>query len=159
MITLVAGGRNRAAASEVGVGTFTSPTVVHFCTALYVSAVLAAPWHLVVYASLAVRLGALFGLVYEILVGVRMLHLTRRGHTYRPGVDDWLRYIVSPLAGYGLLLAGALELPAFPVTAMFVVAAGTLLLIFVGIHNAWDVVTYLAINEPGEERSDDGGAA
>jgi len=30
--------------------------------------------------------------------------------------------------------------------AMFVVAAAVVLLIFIGIRNAWDVVTYIAVN-------------
>ena len=32
-----------------------------------------------------------------------------------------------------------------PMPSSFAIGAATLLLIFVGIHNAWDVVTYLAI--------------
>ena len=151
VITLIAGSRNRAGASEIGVGTFTSPTVVDFCVALYVSAALSAPWQFTEHASIAVRLGALFGIVYELLVATRMLHLTRAGRDYRPGWDDWLRYVAGPLAGYGLILGGALALPTTTTTAMFIIAAGTLVLIFAGIHNAWDVVTYLAITQAAED--------
>ena len=35
-------------------------------------------------------------------------------------------------------------LPSQPVLALFVIAAVTMLLLFIGIHNAWDVVTYTA---------------
>jgi hypothetical protein len=31
---------------------------------------------------------------------------------------------------------------AFPRVALFIVAAAVLVLLFVGIHNAWDAVTY-----------------
>ena len=33
----------------------------------------------------------------------------------------------------------------FPKFTLLVIAAATLLLLFIGIHNAWDVVTYLAL--------------
>ena len=148
VITLVAGDRNRPAASEVGVGTFTSPTVVHFSVALFVSVVLTAPWHVTWQPSTVVALGALYGLIYEARVTSRILDLTRHGKAYRPQLDDWMRYVVSPLAAYAVLFGGAVALVPATVTAMFVIAAGTLGLIFVGIHNAWDVVTYLAISEP-----------
>ena len=36
-------------------------------------------------------------------------------------------------------------LPTHPTPALFVIAAGTVLLLFVGIHNAWDNVAYIAI--------------
>jgi hypothetical protein len=36
-------------------------------------------------------------------------------------------------------------LPIHPIPALFVIAAGTVLLLFIGIHNAWDNVTYMAI--------------
>ena len=40
---------------------------------------------------------------------------------------------------------------------LFVVGATALLLLFIGIHNAWDTVAYIAVgglqaNEPGEQR-------
>ena len=35
--------------------------------------------------------------------------------------------------------------------ALFVVGAATLLLLFVGIHNAWDAVTYHVFTKRGEQ--------
>jgi hypothetical protein len=32
-----------------------------------------------------------------------------------------------------------------PVAALFACAAGTIALVFIGIHNAWDTVTYLTV--------------
>jgi hypothetical protein len=48
---------------------------------------------------------------------------------------------------YAAILAGAIMLRAVPVDAMFALAAGVALLIFVGIRNAWDVVTYIALQD------------
>ena len=35
-----------------------------------------------------------------------------------------------------------------PTSALFVIAATALLLLFIGIHNAWDTVTYVALTRP-----------
>jgi hypothetical protein len=46
-----------------------------------------------------------------------------------------------------LLLTGALALATDPPAALFAPAAASLLLIFIAIHNAWDVVTFLAMGK------------
>ena len=63
---------------------------------------------------------------------------------------------VLPLVSYASLLVAAIVLPSQPVPALFVIAAVTMLLLFIGIRNAWDVVTYTAFarsesqdNKPG----------
>jgi hypothetical protein len=41
-------------------------------------------------------------------------------------------------------VVAAAILPRRPELALFPVAAVTLVLVFIGIHNAWDTITYLA---------------
>ena len=48
---------------------------------------------------------------------------------------------------YGTLIAGGVFLLRDPATALFVVGAVALTLIFIGIHNAWDVVAHLAVRQ------------
>jgi hypothetical protein len=60
-------------------------------------------------------------------------------------LEDWLWHCTLPVVGYATLLTAALRLPGHPVQSLFVIAATALLLLFVGIHNAWDAVTYIAI--------------
>ena len=67
----------------------------------------------------------------------------KRLKTYVPDSEDWLWYTVLPAVAYGALLSGFAMVP-LPRDALFGLAAGVLLLIFIGIHNAWDVVTFLA---------------
>jgi hypothetical protein len=55
--------------------------------------------------------------------------------------------MVLPLAAYTALLLAAVVLPRVAEMALFVVAAVALSLVLIGIHNAWDTVTYLAITE------------
>jgi hypothetical protein len=45
---------------------------------------------------------------------------------------------------YGALLAAALRVAKDPVHCLFAIGTTALLLLFVGIHNAWDAATYMA---------------
>jgi hypothetical protein len=66
---------------------------------------------------------------------------------------------VLPLIAYAALAAAALALYRFVLVSLFAVAATALLLLCIGIHNAWDTVTYVAveyIQAPGEPRDADG---
>jgi hypothetical protein len=138
-ITLVAGIQQRATSDAVGA--FSSPSVVHFCLALFVAAMLLAPWPTLWIAGLVLGLVGLGGVGYVLVVFRRM---TRQSH-YKPVLEDWLCHVVFPLVAYIALVCAGIILPGNPTDAMFDVAAVTLLLLFVGIHNAWDIVLYIAI--------------
>jgi hypothetical protein len=131
----------RAEDTYAGVATFSTPTVMHFAAAFLVSAVLIAPWHSLLHAGEAAALIGLAGIAYVL----RVMHRTRRLTIYTADVEDWMWYTILPLVAYGTISASATDLAAVPVRALFILAAGVLLLIFIGIRNAWDVVTYLAI--------------
>jgi hypothetical protein len=147
-ITLVAGLRARAAARGAGIATFSTPSVVHFGAALLVAGLLSAPWPALWQVSLLLGLAGLGGVTYVGLV----LRRVRRSAGYRPVLEDWLWHTVLPLTSYAALVAAAVVLPGDPSPALFAIAAGTLLLLFVGIHNAWDNVTYLVLEyaQPGD---------
>lgn len=59
-------------------------------------------------------------------------------------LEDWLWHTAFPLVAYVTLLAGALTLTRETVDAFFGIAAASIFLLFIGIHNAWDGVTYVA---------------
>jgi hypothetical protein len=144
VMTLVAGvwARRSQAISE-GIATFNTPSVVHFCAALLVSMVLSAPWHSLIPVSIMLGLTGLYGVVSTLLVMRRVRGLSE----YRPGFDDWLWHAILPFCVYVAIVAAAIRLPAVPTEPLFAIAAGTVLLIFIGIHNAWDVVTYISIEQ------------
>lgn len=141
VITLVAGRERLETSARDGVETFSSPTVMHFCAALLLSGILCAPWNSLVGPNIMLALAGAYGLAYAGRVAVRM----GRVSVYSPGFDDWFWYAVMPLLGYAAVFVSALVLVAFPKPALFAVAGSTLLLIFVGIRNAWDTVTYIAV--------------
>jgi hypothetical protein len=147
VITLVAGDRARTASD--GISTFSTPTVVHFCAALLVSLVLSAPWRSLAHLGTLLALVGIWGVGYAVLLMYRMGYRLRH-EVYAPGLDDWLWYAVLPFVAYAAIFAAALWLRAGAAEALVAIAAAVALLIFIGIHNAWDVVTYLAIGKVQE---------
>ena len=141
VITLLVGLRVRVSAPGVGIAAFNTPNVVHFCLALLVAGRLSAPWQALWQVSLLLGLAGLGGAIYVVIV----LWRTRRQTDYRPVLEDWLWHTILPLVSYTALLGAAIVLPNDPAPALFVVAAGTLLLLFIGIHNAWDNVIYIVL--------------
>ena len=123
------------------IAAFGSPTVVHFCTALLVSTICSAPWPQVSSAGLAVSAVGFGGLLYTAVVFRR----ARRQSGYKPVFEDWLSHTILPTAAYVVLLVSGLWL-ASASAAAFLVGAAALLLVFIGIHNAWDTVTYVAVD-------------
>jgi hypothetical protein len=61
---------------------------------------------------------------------------------YQPEFEDRLFHVLLPLVAYSLLALAALAAPSHTREALFGVGAAALLLLFVGIHNAWDFVFY-----------------
>jgi len=139
VITLIAGTRMRRSSEPIAA--FGAPNVVHFCAALLVAALLCAPWQALWNASLLLGLCGLGGVTYVVIV----LRRVRRQSDYAPVLEDWLWHTVFPLVSYTALIVAAILLPGNPAPALFVTGAATLLLLFIGIHNAWDTVTYVVI--------------
>ena len=127
--------------TEGGVDAFSSPTVVHFTLALVVSAVICAPW--TNYGGLRVTLGILgvTALGYSMVI----LRRARRQRSYHPVAEDWIWHVILPFAAYGAMFISALVLGRDGAWPLFALAAATLLLVCIGIHNAWDTVTYLTL--------------
>ena len=61
---------------------------------------------------------------------------------YPPVFEDWLLHVLLPLVAYAVLVLSALAARVYTSEVLFVVGAATLLLLFLGIHNAWDNIVY-----------------
>jgi len=90
---------------------------------------------------------SLAGIVYVLVVLRRML----RQVEYKPVLEDWIWHQVLPMIGYAMLFVGAAGMSHDQRWALFVIGAVALLLLFVGIHNAWDTVAYVVGTE-GEKK-------
>jgi hypothetical protein len=117
---------------------FSTPTIVHFGAVLLLSAIISAPWQGVTGVAILWGLLGVSGIVYEIVVTRHM----RLQTVYKPEFEDWLFHTLLPFAAYGILAASAFFVGSHVRGALFAVAGAALLLLFIGIHNAWDGVTY-----------------
>jgi len=117
---------------------FATPTIVHFATVLLLAAVLRAPWHVITSIRTFWGLVGVIGVFYAAEVARRM----RTQTVYHPGLEDWSFHVVLSLAAYLLLALSALEAQTHTHDALFAVGTAALLLLFIGIHNAWDAVVY-----------------
>jgi len=133
------------------VSAFGTPTIVHFCAVLLIGAILSMPWQAVTSAALALGACGLAGIVYVLIVMRRARRTTR----YAPVLEDWLWHCTFPFVGYTALLGAALLLRRDLAHCLFVIAAAALLLLFIGIHNAWDAVTYIVIQKSDSRADDD----
>jgi hypothetical protein len=123
------------------ISAFGSPNVVHFCAGLLVASILSVPWTGMIAAGIAVALCGVLGVVYSAIVLSRAL----RQNAYVPVFEDWIFHTILPTLAYlGLLVAGIMLAPA-SAAALLIIGAALLLLVFIGIHNAWDTVTYVTM--------------
>ncbi len=137
VITLIAQlplGDSAAQASSA----FATPTVLHFAAVLLLSALISVPWHGIATASVLWGVLGVCGIVYEIVVLRRM----RTQSAYKPEFEDWLFHLVLPFAAYAILAVSAVFALRHARGSLFAVGTAALLLLFVGIHNAWDAITY-----------------
>ncbi|HEY1937523.1 MAG TPA: hypothetical protein VGJ33_06290 [Candidatus Angelobacter sp.] len=131
----------RSASTMLEIRAFGTPTVVHFCAALLLSAILSAPWHTLSGAGFTLAACGVAGVVYLLNV----IRHARRQTGYAPDTEDWFWYVALPLGAYAALAAAGLFLPWHAGWSLFVIAATSLALLFDGIHNSWDTVTYIAV--------------
>lgn len=73
---------------------------------------------------------------------------------YKPEFGDWLYYFLLPLASYAMLALSAFTALSHNREALFGVGAAALLLLFIGIHNAWDSVAYLVFHSKQDTNDD-----
>lgn len=117
---------------------FSTPTIVHFATVLFLAAAMCTPWHRIVPVAVVWGAVGIAGFVYGVIVTRRL----RRQSAYKPEFEDWFFHAAMPIAAFAVLIASAILAIWHPCTALFGVAIATLLLLLIGIHNAWDSVTY-----------------
>jgi len=147
VIALVADSRHRATSPEIAA--FGTPTVLHFCAALLVSALLSAPWTWFGGAQVALALCGIGGILYTGIV----IRRARQTQGYRPELEDWIWHALLPLLAYLTMLIGAIVLSSYPEPGLSLTGAASLGLVFIGIHNAWDTIVYVVVDaSKGEEK-------
>jgi len=129
----------RSAASTSTLGAFATPTIVHFCAVLLIAAVVTTPGHTVLTLTAALIAVGLAGTVYATTVIIQ----ARKQRGYKPVLEDWIWHAGLPVVAYVWLFAGGVFVPRAPAAALYCVAGAVLLLLFIGIHNAWDAAVWM----------------
>jgi hypothetical protein len=134
---------------ESGMGeirAFGTPTIVHFGAVLLIAATITAPWPSLGGVDATIAIFGVAGTAY----GVIVLYRARRQSGYQPVLEDWLWHCAFPLSSYLSFVFAAILLKFNLPLALFVLAAAEMFLLFIGIHNAWDTVTYIVIEKKNQ---------
>src|SRR5437762_5969192 len=89
-----------------GVRAFATPTIVHFCAVLLMSAIVSAPWQALFQVGIALAVCGVVGSGYSLLVARH----ARKQTDYAPVFEDWLFHTVLPLIAYVSLLTASVVL-------------------------------------------------
>jgi hypothetical protein len=133
-----------------GLRTFITPIVIHFGSVLWIASVLSIPGHTAL--SLAITLGVT-GITltsYSAVTIARMVTVMRT--TYKPAAEDWIWNATLPLACCLALLATSALMFSHAITALYIVGIVTLAMLFIGIHNAWDLAVWITAERPSKQQ-------
>ena len=130
----------RAVGDSMAVDAFATPTIVHFCAVLTLAALITMPGHTAATLATALVILGAAGVVY----GIATARRAHRQTGYEPVFEDWLWHVGFPMVSYGTLFITGLAAYRHLTGALYFVAAVTMLLLFTGIHNAWDAAVYMS---------------
>ena len=129
-------------ATTAGLRAFVTPTIVHFGCVLGLAAFMSMPHQTVTTLSVGFGALGLGGLLYG---GVIAVNMARQGNKYVAVREDWLWNVIVPALSYAALLGTALLVWHRIVLALLGAAIVSLLLLFTGIRNAWDIAVWMTV--------------
>jgi hypothetical protein len=137
-----------------GLRAFITPTIVHFGSALALSALMNVPGQSV--TSLGICMGAfgLGGLIYSAGTA-RHVYRATTNTSYKPVAEDWIWNAMLPTVAYAVLFVAGLIISVHTPTALYLAAAVSMVLLIIGIHNAWDIAVWFTAERPGAQAPED----
>jgi len=134
----------RTTTSTQALSAFGTPTIVHFCAVLLIAAVITTPDQTTMTLTACLVAIGVAGVIYAAFVTFK----ARQQRGYRPVLEDWIWHAALPLVAYTwLFFAGTFVLRS-PAGALYCVAGCALMLLFIGIHNAWDAAVWMTTSKP-----------
>jgi hypothetical protein len=129
-----------------GVRSFISPIAVHFTAAMVLSAIMLAPDvpRILLGASLAVGGAGLIVYMFWTRANTQWLR-------NRLPILDWVWYIGLPLVAFAAIVGSGVAIIASRAPGLHVAATATVLLIVIGIRNAWDIVVWMTTRQHGRD--------
>ena len=110
---------------------------------LGLSAIVVAPWSSLSAPEFIIPAIGAGGLVYTGIVTRR----ATRQQGYQLVAEDWVWHVSFPFLAYADLVAVASIFDRDSTVALYLIAGTALLLLFTGIHNAWDTVTFVTVTD------------
>jgi hypothetical protein len=141
VVTLTAGQEKRV----IGVRGFISPTAVHLGSVLVGSAVLAIPGITALALAILLGLGGVAGTIYSMVVLTRIWKMPL-------ALEDRCCYALAPFAAYLIMLAAAVMIVARIDSPLYMLAGSLLLLLVIGMRNAWDMASFMVVNQSGSRK-------
>jgi hypothetical protein len=138
------------AVRPTGLRAFITPTIVHFGSALALSALMNVPGLSVREFGFCIGGFGLLGMLYSAGT-VRHVRRTSATTQYQLVAEDWIWNVILPTATYLALLVAGLTLEAHTVAALRTTAAASLALLLIGIHNAWDIAVWFTAERPSAQ--------
>jgi len=118
---------------------FLTPTVIHMATVVIGCALVVVPSLERISFVVIFGLGGLIGLIYSGRIG---LSVKRRREI---DAEDRIWYAALPVLGYAAIAAAAFMVLRRLPGALEVLAAALILLLIVGIRNAWDMILFFVM--------------
>ena len=134
-----------------GLRAYVTPTIVHFGAVLALAAYLSMPHQGTLSLSLGFGAAGAAGLAYIALVGLK---IRRIASDYAPIHEDWIWNVVLPAMVYGASVVLAFLIWRLPEASMYGAAVVSLLLMFIGIHNAWDIAVWNTVRNRNDSTSE-----
>jgi|GEM_PF-395291 len=141
MFVVIALTADKQAGNAAAMAAFATPTVVHFGAVLLVSALIAMPHPAGIPVDWLFVTSGMGGLAYVAFTARRVTGQD----AYKPVIVDWIWHILLPILAYVVLTVAGILLSRNVEDALYAIGAAALLLLFVGIHNAWDAAVYIAV--------------
>lgn len=133
-----------------GLKTFVSPTVIHFSSSLWIAALCSVPHHTASTLAGAALASGVAGAAYTLRT--MRLMASMDPSDYQPVVEDWIWNGALPLLSYALLGVGGALVWRHALTAGYGLGLSALLLLFIGIHNVWDIAVWILAERPTRRR-------
>ena len=133
----------------MGFKAFVTPTIVHFGVVLALAAYLSMPNQGLMSLSLGFGVAGLGGLIYG---GAIAANMRGQSSNYVPVREDWAWNVLLPTLAYGALLVLAILLWRWPARSLYGVGAVSVFLLFIGIHNAWDIAVWMRAHKNREKQ-------
>jgi hypothetical protein len=125
---------------SLGMRGFISPTTVHLASVLVGSAILAVPRVHPWAVAFLLGFGGLLGTIYGVVVTARIWGM-------KLAIEDRLFYALLPVLAYAAMLAASIMVVLQIDDPLYVLASSLVLLLVIGIRNAWDMASFLIMRE------------